>query len=140
MMQYPAYMQPTLARIEQISPDEEEAAAAAAVSHRFPVVPYKVARNFLVTDTYMDSPVGLQQTAAGRDRSSDSTALLSAYEGLGAVPDDIRDLLPPACRAAFDSALDKETAWKKQWSTEKEQGARRLPIIDKAIVPYSMSS
>lgn len=141
MLQYPVYMQPTLARIEQISPDEEEATAAAAISHRFPVVPYKVARNFLVTDTYMDSPVGLQQMAAAPgDRSSDPSAFLSAHDGLGAVPDDIKDLLPPECRAAFDGALEKEAAWKKQWGTENEQSARRLPIIDKAIVPYSMSS
>lgn len=138
-MQYPASMQPTLARIEQISPDDEEAVAATAASHRFPVVPYKVARNFLVTDTYMDSPAGLQ-APAGRDRSRDPAAFLATYDGLDAVPDDIRNLLPPECRAAFDGALDKEAAWKKQWTTETEQGARRVPIIDKAIVPYSMTS
>ncbi|KAJ3480223.1 hypothetical protein NLG97_g8120 [Lecanicillium saksenae] len=139
VMQYPAYMQPTLARIEQISPDEEEATAAAAASSRFPVVPYKVARNFLVADTYMDSPVGLQ-VAAGRDRSSDPADFLAGYDGLGAVSDEIKDLLPPECRAAFDGAVEKEAAWKKQWGTETEQGARRMPIIDKAIVPYSMTS
>lgn len=139
-MQYPAYMQPTLVRIEQISPDDEEATAAAAGS-RFPAVPYKVARNFLVADTFMDSPVGLQAAASTcRDRTSDPAAFLAAYDGLTAVPDDVKDLLPPACRAAFDGALAKEAAWKAQWGTEKEQGARRQPIIDKAIVPYSVAS
>lgn len=137
-MQYPAYMQPTLARVEQISPDDE-AATAAASGDRFPPVPYKVARNFMVTDTYMSSPAGLQ-AAAGRDRASDPADFLASYDGLGAVPEDIKDLLPPECRAAFDGALERDRAWKGQWGTEGEQGARRLPIIDKAIVPYSMPS
>lgn len=137
-MQYPAFMQPTLARIEQISPDDEDANAAAS-GDRFPVVPYKVARNFLVTDTYMDSPTGLQ-TSAGTDKAADPGNFLSSYGGLEAVSDDIKDLLPPECRVAFDGALEKGRVWKEKWGTENEQGARRLPIIDKAIVPYSMTS
>lgn len=134
-------MQATFARIEQISPDEEEAIAAAASNPaRFPPVPYKVARNFLVTDTYMESPVGVQ-VSARRDRSSTQPAdLLAQFDGLEAVSDDIKDLLPPECRAALDGAVERDRAWRRQWGTENEQGARRLPIIDKAIVPYSMAS
>ena len=134
-MQYPATMQSTLARIEQISPDEEEAAEGNA---KFPPVPYKTARNFLVTDTYLYSPVGLAPVAA-QDKS-DPADFLASFNGLGAVSNDIKDLLPPECRTAFDEAVDRGREWKQQWGTEGEKAARRMPIIDKAIVPYSMAS
>ncbi len=134
-MQYPASMQPTLARIEQISPDEEDAAKGNA---KLPPVPSKMARNFLVTDTYLYSPVGLTPAAA-QDRS-DPADFLATFSGLSAVSDDIKNLLPPECRTAFDTAVDRDAEWKQQWGTEGENGARRMPIIDKAIVPYSMAS
>lgn len=133
MMLYPAIMQPTLARIEQVAPDDE---AADEGSQMFPPVPPRLARNFLITDTYMESPpAGAASTALGRVVSAEVN---KAYDGLSAVPDEIRELLPPECRTAFDKALQQDREWKARWGPERDKMARRDPIIDKAIVPYTM--
>lgn len=126
-------MQPTRAKYKQISPDEEEEAAD---SPMFPPVSVKVARNFLVTDTIFESPLRLQPIAA--KTSSDTTDFLASFNGLGSVSADLKDLLPPECRKALDESLDREKEWHARWGVENDVGARRRPIIDKAIVPYSM--
>ncbi|PFH58750.1 hypothetical protein XA68_13288 [Ophiocordyceps unilateralis] len=134
LVQYPTIMQPTLARIEQVALGDE---AADVRSGRFPPVPPRLVRNFLVTDTYMESPpAGAAATASGK--AADSADLLTAFNGLAAVSDEIKDLLPPECRTAFDKALGQDREWKARWGPESEKMARRDPIIDKAIVPYSM--
>lgn len=133
-MQYPAAMQPTQARIEQVAPEDEEATKGSAV---FPPVSLKMARNFYVADTYLETPpAGLAPAAYDRD---DPTDLLASFNGLGAVSDDIKDLLPPECRQAFETAVGNEQQWKARWGPEKDNMSRREPVIDKAIVPYSMS-
>ena len=43
------------------------------------------------------------------------------------------------CRVAFDGARGRERAWKARWGAEEWVMGRREPVIDKAIVPYSMS-
>ncbi|OAQ91682.1 chromatin structure-remodeling complex protein RSC7 [Purpureocillium lilacinum] len=133
VMQYPAIMQPTLARIEQVAPEDEDATRG---SSRFPPVSAKVARNFMVTDTYFESPpAGAAPVAMDADDSAD---FLSSFNGLSAVSDDVKDLLPPECRKAFDEALGSDAEWKSRWGPESSKMARRGPVIDKAIVPYSM--
>ncbi|PHH87592.1 hypothetical protein CDD83_8658 [Cordyceps sp. RAO-2017] len=132
-MQYPAIMQPTLARIEQVAPGDEQAGAG---SERFPPVPARLARNFLITDVYLESPpAGAAATALDKEEAGE---LLASFHGLGAVPDEIKDLLPPECRQAFDKAQAQDQEWKSRWGSESEKTSRRDPIIDKAIVPYSM--
>lgn len=134
VMQYPATMQPTLARIEQVAPADE---AVATGSVMFPPVPLKLARNFYITDTYYETPsVG---GALAADNRSDPAGMVAAFNGLEAVSDDIKDLLPPECRRAFDTALQKQKDWRSRWGSEAEHVSRRGPIIDKAIVPYSMT-
>jgi chromatin structure-remodeling complex protein RSC7 len=133
-MQYPKIMQPTYARIEQISPDEEEATKGHAM---FPPVATKMARNFLVMDTYYESaPAGVTLSSYEKSEPSD---LNGEFKGLGAVSQDIKDLLPAKCRQAFDKALSQEREWESRWGPESEKASRRQPVIDKAIVPYSMN-
>lgn len=133
-MQFPATMQPTRARIEQIAPEDEAALEGSTI---FPPVGHKMAKNFYIADTYAESPpVGLTSATYAGD---DSSNFLSSFNGLGAVSDDLKDLLPPECRAAFDKALDGEKEWHKRWGPEKDTMSRREPVIDKAIVPYSMT-
>lgn len=131
-MQYPAVMQPTRARIEQIAPEDE--AARAEGSELFPPVAPKLSRNFAVMDTSFEGG-GTGSAAA----TADSTDFLAAFNGLGAVPEDIRNLLPEDCRRAFDSAVSKDKEWESRWGPEGDVMSRRAPVIDKAIVPYSMS-
>jgi chromatin structure-remodeling complex protein RSC7 len=126
-------MQPTHARVEQIAPTDEPADTGSKV---FPPVPARVARNFMVTDTYYETPPTGVSAAANEDL--DPTDFLAPFRGLSAVSDEIKDLLPPDCRVAFDAALEKELEWKKKWGPEAQNASRRAPVIDKSIVPYSM--
>ena len=129
-------MQSTRVRIEQIAP-EDEAAASSERSGMFPPVPLKLARNFCVIDTYLETPeAGVAPVTYDRPGQADFLASLS---GLGAVSSDIRDMLPADCRKAFDEALKHEEEWQGRWGPESETMSRRQPVIDKAIVPYSMS-
>ncbi|KAH7326577.1 chromatin remodelling complex Rsc7/Swp82 subunit-domain-containing protein [Stachybotrys elegans] len=133
-MQYPKVMQPTYARVEQVAPEDESATRG---NPRFPPVSLKMARNFLVTDTYYESPpAGVTPTSYEKKDPAD---FLASFRGLGSVTDDIKELLPAECRQAFDQALEREEEWESRWGPEKEKMARRQPVIDKAIVPYSMS-
>lgn len=127
-------MQPTLARIEQVAPEDEGEAKG---SERFPPVSSKLARNFFITDTYYESPPAGAAPAAS-DRA-DSADFLASFNGLSAVSDDIRDLLPPECRKAFENAALQDGEWRSRWGTESDNMSRRDPVIDKAIVPYSMN-
>ncbi|KAL7824241.1 chromatin remodelling complex Rsc7/Swp82 subunit domain-containing protein [Trichoderma gracile] len=133
-MQYPAAMQPTLARIEQVAPQDEEATRG---DPKFPPVPLKMARNFCVMDTYFETPAA--GGALSASKRSDPADFVAQFNGLSAVSDEIKDLLPPECREAFDKALQKEEDWRSRWGPEATHMSRRDPIIDKAIVPYNMT-
>lgn len=140
MMHYPATMQPIRARAVQISPQEEGQDASGVFPRLAPQVPH----NFLVTDICLETPpIGIVPASYERFRlgstSGDTQNFLAPFQGLGAVPDDIKELLPPECRAAFDQALGNEEKWFEQWGDEKDKMCRREPIIDKAIVPYAMT-
>ncbi|KAH9884738.1 chromatin remodelling complex Rsc7/Swp82 subunit-domain-containing protein [Xylariomycetidae sp. FL2044] len=130
LIQYPTIMQPTHARIEQISDSD-----APTDSARFPPVDPKIPRNFTVIDTYMETPPSGVSSAVYEQREVPS--FLTDFQGLGAVSKELLDDLPPECRQAFEGALEKENAWKATWATEKAVAHRRDPIIDAAIVPYS---
>lgn len=129
-MQYPAAMQPTLARIEQVAPGADGGGA------RFPPVPARVSRNLLVTDTVFEGPpAGAAPTALDWPGAGEP---VGALHGLASVPREVRDLLPDECRRAFDAALRRDAEWKARWGPERDKTSRRDPVIDKAIVPYSM--
>lgn len=135
VMQYPAMMQPTRVRIEQLSPSSEEATSAA--TSKFPPVPLRMARNFLILDTYCENaPSNEASLPCSKETPADFVA---SFNGLEALSDDIKDLLPPECRTALDKALQAKSEFESRWGTEKETMSRRDPVIDKAIVPYSMS-
>jgi len=139
VMQYPLSFQPTHARIEQVPPSKEEELASDA----FPAVAPIVARNFMVTDIHLETPPtgippsSFEQPFRQPNGNAASGDFLASFRGLGVVSDEIRDLLPEECRAAFDAAAAKEQAWHGKWGKEKESMSRREPVIDKAIVPYS---
>jgi chromatin structure-remodeling complex protein RSC7 len=152
-MHYPSIMQPTHARIEQITdsndvPDStDDGDNSDKHSTVFPAVKPSISRNFLVMDTHLETPPAGVSAAAydvpfrtsRPDHDASAAAdFLSSFRGMRAVPDDIRDLLPEECRRAFDSAREKEEAWFGRWGDEAEVTSRREPVVDKAIVPYSM--
>lgn len=133
LIQYPAIMQPTHARIEQVT--DSPSPTDSADNPRFPPLDPRIPRNFTVIDTYMETPpTGIAPVAYER---REVPAFLADFQGLGAVSSDILDELPPECREAFDKALGNEKAWKATWGSEKTTTHRRDPIIDAAIVPYS---
>lgn len=134
-MHYPKTMQPTHARIEQVPVDEED--KATTEDTLFTPVPAKVAKNFFVADTYLEMPPAGLPTGAYEPR--DPSDPLASFNGLGVVSDEIKNMLPPECRNAFDTALNHEKEWQLRWGPESKTMSRREPVIDKAIVPYSMS-
>lgn len=140
-MHVPAAMQPTHVRIEQVRDSTKAAAAApggssSGSSARFPPLDSRVPRNFKVVDTYMETPpVGISPAVYERRETPE---FLRPFHGLGAVPDEIRDLLPPECRGAFDEARRGESDFRARWDRPESQSAhRRQPVIDAAVVPYS---
>jgi chromatin structure-remodeling complex protein RSC7 len=147
-MHYPSIMQPTHARIEQIADGgEQEPDEASPAPTIFSAIKPSISRNFLVMDTHLETPpAGVAANAyevpfrtSQKDYEPSAAAdFLSPFKGLHAIPDDIRDLLPEECRQAFDSAKDKEKTWFERWGNEAEVTSRREPVVDKAIVPYSM--
>jgi chromatin structure-remodeling complex protein RSC7 len=146
-MHYPRIMQPTHARIEQIADGEEPDQQPSSSSTIFPPVKPSISRNFLIMDTHLETPpAGVSASAyevpfrtSQTDHEPSAAAdFLSPFRGLAAVPDDIRDLLPEECRRAFDSARQKEETWFARWGDEARVTSRREPVVDKAIVPYSM--
>ncbi|KAM7216349.1 Chromatin remodelling complex Rsc7/Swp82 subunit domain containing protein [Rhypophila decipiens] len=154
---YPAIMQPTHARIEQVVDTEEPIAAAteedgeAPKSTIFPPLKPSISRNFLVTDIHLETPpAGVApssyevpfrtSSASARDRQLSSRQdFMAPFRGLDAVPEEIRELLPENCRTAFEKAVGNETKWFEKWGDEKETMCRREPVIDKAVVPYNIA-
>lgn len=116
-------------------------------------LPASIPRNYLVVDTYMAVPgpgvgaavsarpqppppffpPGTRRMTAAAMAAGDLTSPFT--QGLSAVPDEIRALLPPECRAAFDNAVAKEREWSSKWGPEEVVGCRHQPVIDKAIMP-----
>ncbi|RNJ58791.1 hypothetical protein D7B24_004155 [Verticillium nonalfalfae] len=130
MMQYPSIMQPTHTRIEQVAPEDEPAPTSV-----FPRLPPAVARNAQVLDIYYESaPAGMAPSSSSKQRPA--ADFLAPFDGLSGVSDDIKDLLPPACRAAFDRAAQREVDWAARWGNETDVCARGEPIIDRAVVPF----
>ncbi|KAH8912095.1 hypothetical protein BR93DRAFT_58548 [Coniochaeta sp. PMI_546] len=144
-MMYPATMQPTNARIEQV-PNTTPTTVGAG-TRVFPPLQPIVARNFLVADTIMETPpAGIApaaydvpfRTSPADYRASYRGDFLAPFRGLGSVSKDMRDLLPEDCRREFDEAVKREGDWFSRWGDEKDTKSRREPLIDKHIVPYSV--
>jgi chromatin structure-remodeling complex protein RSC7 len=145
MMQYPATMQPTRARIEQIRDPEEPSDPP---SSTFTPIQPQISRNFFITDTYLQTPpagisaasydLPFRTAADAADReASDRSDPLASFRGLASVSSEIRDLLPEDCKGAFDEARQNEEQWHARWGSEADSTSRKVPIIDKAIVPYT---
>lgn len=129
-MQFPASMQPTHARIEQVVDS-----SAPTNSKRFTPLNPVIPRNFKVVDTIMETPPASLPNSAYK-QSYNVPDFLAPFQGLESVSNEIMDLLPPECRKAFDDARANENDWKGKWGPEAEMAHRRAPIIDAAIVPY----
>ena len=139
-------MQPTHARWEQILPTSPSARirqggathANGVLSNGhddsttgqpentiFPNMPPVFTRNFMISDTYYESPPASVLGYPGPDEE-----FLDVGPGeLTRVPENLLSELPEGCRQAFVEARAVETEWKARWGTEKKDGARaRLRI------------
>jgi chromatin structure-remodeling complex protein RSC7 len=147
LMMYPASTQPTHARIEQVVDEDNGENTELLTSTKFPPLNPAVSRNFLVTDMHLETPpTGISAASyelSFRNSPTDQAAsagadFLAPFKGLRAVPQEIRDLLPEDCRKHFDVAVKAEDDWHAKWGNEAQTTCRREPVVDKAIVPYSM--
>lgn len=132
-MQVPAIMQPTHTRIEEVTPEE---AQKIPPSSTFPKLPPRLSSKVQVLDYYYESPPPGVSPFVHTRNGGHPPDFLEPFRTLGAVSDDIKDLLPPDCREAFDEALSKENEWKSRWGNEADVCSRGVPIIDRAIVPF----
>ena len=152
-MHYPKIMQPTHAKWEESSQRSDVASISQANNHIingvarltngvqrvslndksaeefsqtiFDPVPSVITRNFLVTDTVLESPptAGLGNPGPGSDGLDVGT------NGLPEVDEETLTLLSPECRTALLEAKKKEAEWKQRWKSENEDGHRgRLRI------------
>ena len=91
----------------------------------FDRVPPVVTRNFLVTDTVLETP----PTAGLGIPGPDNDALDVGGNGLPQIDEETLTLLSPDCRTALLGAKQKEAEWKERWKGEDEDGHRgRLRI------------
>ncbi|KKY29628.1 putative chromatin structure-remodeling complex protein rsc7 [Diaporthe ampelina] len=140
-IQYPTIMQPTQARIEPVAASDPD--DLKTESQVFPPLSPSIPRNFMVTDTYFETPpsgiaaVTYESVPKGSANGDNGSDFLAPFRGLAAVSDEIKDCLPPECREAFEKAAAQEKNWHAKWGVEASAKSRRNPVIDKAIVPYS---
>ncbi|KAF6225701.1 hypothetical protein HO133_009701 [Letharia lupina] len=130
VMQYPKIMQPTHARWEQVlptSPTPRTSQTAAdqinghlsdgrepAANTIFPDIAPVFTRNFMISDTYFETPPASVLGYPGPDEETELTRL----------PEHLLAELPEGCRQAFVEARAVEKAWKERWGTDKDDGAR----------------
>ena len=139
-------MQPTHARWEQVLPTSPSSKASqtgadqlngvlpgelngttgqtngreAAADTIFPDIPPVFTRNFMIADTYYETPPASVLGYPGPDEE-----ILDVGPGeLTRVPEHLLADLPESCRQAFVEARAVEKAWKARWGTEKKDGAR----------------
>lgn len=86
----------------------------------FPDIPPVYTRNFMIADTYYETPPASVLGYPGPDEE-----VLDVGPGeLTRVPEHLLDELPEGCRQAFVEARAVEKAWKERWGTDKDDGAR----------------
>jgi chromatin structure-remodeling complex protein RSC7 len=153
MMHYPSIMQPTHARWERVPDieaksieemngslhsfskdhnheDEISPDADARPASIFAPVKPAYSRNFLIVDTLYENPPYSHLGTPGPDGCGIDTS----FNGLSAISDELKDLLPFECRKEFNKALSKELEWKEKWTTEAKDSMRRAPVIDKGLI------
>lgn len=151
IMQYPKIMQPTHARWQQVlptSPASRTPPTAAdhingnlpdgpngTIGHSdgresaadtiFPDISPVFTRNFMISDTYYETPPASVLGYPGPDEE----ILDVGPGGLTRVPEHLLAELPESCRQSFVEARAVEKAWKQRWGTDHDDGARaRLRI------------
>lgn len=138
-------MQPTHARWEHVSrtsptaadhvngnlPDglkgtlEHSGDHESAADTIFPGIPPVFTRNFMISDTYYETPPASVLGCPGPDEGT----LDVGPGGLTSVPEYLVAELPADCRQSFVEARAVEKAWKQHWGTDHDDGARaRLRI------------
>jgi chromatin structure-remodeling complex protein RSC7 len=145
MMLYPKITQPTHAKWEEIIDTEINGVSeltngvnrvnldreAAREKSIFGPVEPVVSRNFLVVDSYLQSPPISGLGIPGPDGDFEDVGT----NGLADVSPDILNELPAECRRAFEDAKAKEAEWKGFWRTETIDGARPQLKIGFSGVP-----
>lgn len=129
LMLRPQATQPTHAKWDHVENDNDQGEIRLLTNgdmqhsqprpQAFSSLPGVIARNFLVTDTYFESPpiANAGVPGAGFDNG--------VQTGLAGVSDDLIAELPAECKSAFLAARATEAEWKAQWQNETLDGLRR---------------
>ncbi|KAI8154333.1 hypothetical protein KHU50_010587 [Colletotrichum sp. SAR 10_65] len=133
LMQQPVNTQPTRARVEVVNPDN-----AADPKSSFAAVSPAVQRNFNVVDIVYETPrAGVQSAGKRPDNVPD---FLQPFNGILAIGDDLKALLPPECRESLERHQAEQREFETRFGDEKDTMARGGLLIDKAIVPQGKHS
>lgn len=122
------------------SDDKPDAKTDEQPSTIFPPVPASVSNRYVVQDIIYQSPPYSNMGIPGPDgdlrtmNPNGITSLVNSPHPEFMTPEIIA-LLPEDCKKAFDEAVQRELEWKKQWSTEAEDGARSRPLKSYAWYP-----
>ncbi|GJC80431.1 chromatin structure-remodeling complex subunit rsc7 [Colletotrichum liriopes] len=126
LMHQPVNTQPTRARVEAIAPG-----TASESNSAFPTVPSAVQRNFNVVDIVYETPrAGVQ--SAGR-RPAEVPDFLKPFNGILAISDDIKSMLPPECRESLERHQADQREFESRFGDEKDKMARGRLRIDKSV-------
>lgn len=139
-LQFPKTIQPSHARWEEVAPSSqlltngdahltngltngakaqdhgEQPTADGIFQPLDPVYP----RNFTIHDVYLESAPYSSIGLPGLDGATHDIG----PSGLSGIDVEVADLLPPACRRAFDAAEERELEWKSRWLAEAADGKR----------------
>ena len=86
----------------------------------FPEIPPVITRNFMISDTYYNSPASSDFGYPGPDED-----VLDIGPGaLRDVPEHVLAALPENCRQALVKARSEEKMWKESWGSENDDAAR----------------
>ncbi|KAF2281493.1 uncharacterized protein EI97DRAFT_367671 [Westerdykella ornata] len=118
LMCYPKITQPTHARWEEVPPSESD-------------VPEAVRRNYLVIDTYLQTPPFSGLGIPGPDGDFYDVG----PNGLPDVSEEDIAKMSEETRQAFLKAKQAEQEWKNQWQSEAVDGARAKIKINYTGVP-----
>ena len=100
--------------------DQQMSESDAPEASIFTPVPEILSRNFLITDTYYESPPSSTFGYPGPAGSVQDVG----PGGLSEIPEHVWSELPDDCREEFLKTREDEREWRARWGTETEDKAR----------------
>ena len=99
---------------------DDSSAQASPCTEKFPSVAPVLARNFMITDVYYQSP---SRPSLGYPGPDEEVWDIDP-PGLAHIPNEVLAELPQECLRSFQDAVQEEKEWKETWKGEAMDGNR----------------